>query len=254
MVETLVPADAGVDLVRDETPERRWGRTISTRGQSRERALSSRTREVEPSWPALDRDGSCRDPSLDETAMGVAVLGCPRHDSLRVSERLGKRHQTIGMWAPQMIHLVRRWLPGRPLKLMGETASLVLEWGLHAQAKPGDARHHRPMGCRARISSPPERTRHTIGRPRVVGLRLPALQPVFPDPETVWQKLRLDWSGQGERTRERCIGTALWDRSGSDPLPIRWVRTRDPLGKRPRHPPCFPPTPPRRQNRWSAIS
>jgi hypothetical protein len=30
-----------------------------------------------------------------------------------------------------------------------------------------------------------------------------------------------------------CTGTALWYRSGYDPLPIRWVLTRDPLGKRP---------------------
>ena len=30
-----------------------------------------------------------------------------------------------------------------------------------------------------------------------------------------------------------CTGTALWYRYGSDPLPIRWVLTRDPKGKRP---------------------
>ena len=80
---------------------------------------------------------------------------------------------------------------------------------------------------------PPERTQHTIGRPRVEGLRLPALEQVLQDPETVWQQLTLDWYGQGERTLEMCTGTALWYRSGYDPLPIRWVLTRDPLGKRP---------------------
>jgi hypothetical protein len=134
---------------------------------------------------------------------------------------------------------------------MGDTAYSVLELGLHANAQqvtlvtPGrlDAVLHEP---------PPERTRHTIGRPRVVGTRLPALAQVLQDPHTVWQQLTLDWYGQGERTLEMCTGTALWYRSGSDPLPIRWVLTRDPLGKRPRHPPSFPPTPPRRQNRSSA--
>ena len=80
---------------------------------------------------------------------------------------------------------------------------------------------------------PPERTQHTIGRPRVVGTRLPALEQVLQDPETVWQKLTLDWYGEGERTLEICTGTALWYRYGSDPLPIRWVLTRDPSGKRP---------------------
>src|SRR5260221_10947563 len=49
----------------------------------------------------------------------------------------------------------------------------------------------------------------------------------------VFQKLTLDWYGQGERTLEICTGTALWYRYGYDPLPIRWVLTRDPSGKRP---------------------
>ncbi len=99
---------------------------------------------------------------------------------------------------------------------------------------------------------PPERTQHTIGRPRVVGQRLPSLDQVLQDPEAVWQKLTLDWYGEGERTVELCTGTALWYRYGFDPLPIRWVLTRDPLGKRPRHPLSFPPIPPRQQNRSSA--
>src|SRR5262249_33492775 len=117
-------------------------------------------------------------------------------------------------------------------KLMGDTAYSVLELGLHANAQQVtlittgqlDAVLHEP---------PPERTRHTIGRLRVVGKRLPALEQVLQDSETLWQKLTLDWYGEGERTVEICTGTALWCRSGSDPLPIRWVLTRDPKGKHP---------------------
>jgi hypothetical protein len=164
--------------------------------------------------------------------MGVAFPVCVGNDAQRVSERLGKRHKTIAMWAHQMISLVRRWLPDRPIKLMGDTAYSVLELGLHANVQQVtlittgrlDAVLHEP---------PPERTRHTIGRPRVVGLRLPALEQVLQDPETVWQTLTVDWYGEGKRTIEMCTGTALWYRYGSDPLPIRWVLTRDPSGKRP---------------------
>ena len=149
-----------------------------------------------------------------------------------VSQRLGKRHKTIGMWAHQMISLVRRWLPDRSIKLMGDTAYSVLELGLHANAQQVtlittgrlDAVLHEP---------PPERTQHTIGRPRVVGQRLPSLEQVLQAPETVWQTLTVDWYGEGKRTMEFCTGTALWYRYGSDPLPIRWVLTRDPKGKRP---------------------
>jgi len=231
IVETFVPADSCVDLVIDETLERRWGSKISKRGHYRDSALSSRERSVSS-------------PGLRWIVMAVVVTVpwtkqrwalpflCVLATTPEVSERLGKRHKTIGMWAHQMMSLVRRWLPDRCIKLMGDTAYSVLELGLHANAQQMtlimtgrlDAVLHEP---------PAQRSRHTIGRPRVVGKRLPSLEQVLEDSETVWQQFSLDWYGEGKRTVEMCTGTALWYRSGSDPLPIRWVLTRDPKGKRP---------------------
>src|SRR5262249_54062765 len=78
---------------------------------------------------------------------------------------------------------------------------------------------------------PPQRTQQTIGRPRVKGQRLPALEQVLTSPETDWLEVCLPWYSQGERVVELCTGTALWYRSGCDPLPIRWVLTRDPNGR-----------------------
>ena len=46
IVETFVPAGACVELVIDETLERRWGSKISKRGHYRDSALSSRERSV----------------------------------------------------------------------------------------------------------------------------------------------------------------------------------------------------------------
>lgn len=46
IVTTFVPAGASVDLVIDETLERRWGSQISKRGHYRDSALSSRERSV----------------------------------------------------------------------------------------------------------------------------------------------------------------------------------------------------------------
>ncbi|GHO71975.1 hypothetical protein KSC_108670 [Ktedonobacter sp. SOSP1-52] len=43
----------------------------------------------------------------------------------------------------------------------------------------------------------------------------------------------MDWYGEGKRVLEICTGTALWYRSGFAPLPIRWILTLDPEGKRP---------------------
>lgn len=231
IVETFVPAGACVDLVIDETLERRWGSKISKRGHYRDSALSSRERSV--SSPGLRWIVMAVVVSLPWTKQRWALpFLCVLATTPEVSERLGKRHKTVGMWTHQMISLVRRWLPDRPLKLMGDTAYNVLELGLHAQHQQVtlittgrlDAVLHEP---------PPVRTQHTIGRPRVVGQRLPSLEQVLQDPETVWQKLTLDWYAQGKRTLEISTGTALWYRYGSDPLPIRWVLTRDPSSKHP---------------------
>lgn len=231
IVETFVPAEASVDLVIDETLERRWGSQISKRGHYRDSALSSRERSVSS-------------PGLRWIVMAVVVTVpwtkqrwalpflCVLATTPEVSERLGKRHKTIGRWAEQMVGLVRRWLPTRSIKLLGDTAYSVLELGLSAQHQQVtlimtgrlDAVFHAP---------PPARTQQTIGRPRVVGKRLPSLEQVVQDGETAWQTLTLAWYGEGERAVEFCTGTALWYRTGSAPLPIRWVLTRDPAGKRP---------------------
>jgi len=231
IVETFVPAGACVDLVIDETLERRWGSKIKKRGHYRDSALSSKERSV--SSPGLRWIVMAVVVTLPWTQQRWALpFLCVLATTPEVSERLGKRHKTIGMWAHQMISLVHRWLPDRSIKLMGDTAYSVLELGLHAKHQ------HVTLITTGRLDAvlhepPPQRTQHTIGRPRVVGTRLPALEQVLQDPETGWQSLTLDWYSERERTVEICTGTALWYRYGSDPLPIRWVLTRDPLGKRP---------------------
>src|SRR5258707_4590655 len=54
IVETFIPAGASVDLVIDETLERRWGRENNKRGDYRDSALSSRERSVSrPRFPSV---------------------------------------------------------------------------------------------------------------------------------------------------------------------------------------------------------
>jgi hypothetical protein len=231
IVETFVPAGACVDLVIDETLERRWGSKISKRGHYRDSALSSRKRSV--SSPGLRWIVMAVVVPLPWTKQRWALpFLCVLATTPEVSEQLGTRHKTVGMWAHQMVSVVRRLLPDCSIKLMGDTAYTVLELDLHAQAQQVtlittgrlDVVLHEP---------PPERTQHTIGRPRVVGKRLSNLETVLQEPHSQWQELTLDWYGQGKRTLEISTGTALWYRYGSDPLPIRWVLTRDPSGKHP---------------------
>lgn len=81
IIETFVAAGASVDLVIDETLERRWGSKISKRGHYRDRALSSRERSV--SSPGLRWIVMAVVVSLPWTraALGFAFLVCTGDNS-----------------------------------------------------------------------------------------------------------------------------------------------------------------------------
>jgi hypothetical protein len=149
-----------------------------------------------------------------------------------VSARLGMRHKTLGQRARQVVRLLRRWPPAAPIKVRGDQAYSILELGL--QCTQQQITLIAPLRLDSVIHQPaPARDPHTIGRPRVVGPRLPSLEHLLSDPQPVWERRWLPWYGEGERMLELCRGVACWDRFGSTPLPIRWVLTRDPTGKRP---------------------
>jgi len=149
-----------------------------------------------------------------------------------VSARLGIRHKTLGQRARQVVSLLRRWQPAAPMKVLGDPAYSILELGFHCTRQ--QITLIAPLRLDSVLHQPaPVRDPHTIGRPRVVGPRLPSLQHVLHDPTTDWERLTLDWYGEGQRALDVCSGVAWWDRFGSTPLPMRWVLTRDPTGKRP---------------------
>jgi hypothetical protein len=231
IIQTFVQAGGTLDLVIDETLERRWGPKIRKRGHYRDSALSSHVRSV--SSPGLRWIVLAVVVSVPWTKQRWALpFLCVLATTPEVSARLGIRHKTLGMRARQVVSLLRRWLPGVPIKLLGDGAYSILELGLHC------ARQQITLMAPLRLDAvlhqaAPVRHPHTVGRPRVVGPRLPSLEHVLVDPSTVWQRLTLDWYGEGERPLELCSGVACWYRFGSTPLPIRWVLTRDPAGTRP---------------------
>jgi hypothetical protein len=65
VVSSFVTAGGSVEIVSDETLERRWGRKISKRGQWRDRLLGSQGAIREYEWLTLGDDGCGRDLALD---------------------------------------------------------------------------------------------------------------------------------------------------------------------------------------------
>jgi hypothetical protein len=231
IIQTFVQAGGSLDIVIDETLERRWGPKIRKRGHYRDSALSSHERSV--SSPGLRWIVLAVVVRMPWTKQRWALpFLCVLATTPEVSARLGIRHKTLGQRARQVVSLLRRWQPAAPIKLLGDQAYSILELGLHCTRQ--QITLIAPFRLDSVIHQPaPVRDPHTLGRPRIVGPRLPSLQHVLHDPSTRWERLTLDWYGEGQRTVEVCSGAAWWYRFGSTPLPIRWVLTRDPTGRRP---------------------
>src|SRR5712691_9277324 len=129
LVDTFVSAGGTIEIVIDETLERRWGRKISKRGHWRDSLRSSKERSVSTSglrWVTM--------------ALVVMLPWTKRRWALpflsvlattpKVSEALKRRHKTLAQLAQQMVMVIRRWLPDVAIKVIGDGAYSVIELGL----------------------------------------------------------------------------------------------------------------------------
>ena len=229
VVKTFGRLDGVVELVIDETLERRWGRQIRFRGHYRDPLASSRERSISTSglrWLVLAV--VVRLPWTDKAwALSVWTVPAP---GPKVSEQLGRRHKAVAQRAGQMVRIVRRWLPQAQISLSGDGAYGVLELGL--SCCKADVRLVAPLELDARLfDSPLPRRAGQSGRPAGVGARQPKLSERLTDPTTVWQTVWVRWYDGRYRRLQVITATALWYRSGSTPLPVRWLVVRDPKGR-----------------------
>jgi hypothetical protein len=183
IVDRFLPAEAVIEIVIDETLERRWGPQIQKRGHYRDSALSSRKRSVSSSglrWIVM--------------AVVVTLPFCQQPWALpflavlattpAVSEQLGLRHHTVGERARQMIRLIHRWLPERSIRILGDTAYSCLELGVQASACGVTLITPARLDSVLHTPPPPPEQRRRGGKAQVVGVRLPSLSKVLTDPAT----------------------------------------------------------------------
>lgn len=230
LVSTFVQAGGTVEIVIDETLERRWGRKIAKRGHYRDNLQSSKEQSVSTTglrWVVMMLVVQVPWTRREWALPFFSVLAT----TPKVSEQLGKSHKTVVQIAAQMVITVRRWLPAIPIKLAGDSAYSVVELGLCC------AKHKviliAPLRLDARLYAPaPPRKPGTNGRPRVKGEELPKLSAVLDDPKTEWLQTKVKWYDGTEQSMELVSGTAVWYRIGMPVLPVRWVLTHDPGGKR----------------------
>jgi DDE superfamily endonuclease len=228
-IAAFVPRGVGLSFAIDETLERRWGRKIRIRGHYRDPLASSKERSVSAGgirWIVLALVVNV--PWAGRPwALPILILPAP---TPKVSQKPGRRHKTIAERARQMIACLRRWLPGLELTVVGDSAYSVIELGLSCRRR--DVRLIAPLRLDARLFTPaPPKVPGKVGRPRVAGDRLPNLEVVLADPKTAWTKVKVRWYDGADRELELASGTAVWYHNGIEPLPIRWVLTRDPAAQ-----------------------
>jgi hypothetical protein len=230
LVATWCPTGQ-VTVAVDETLERRWGPQIHKRGHWRDSLASSRQVNVSSSglrWLvfALVVNVPWTPYALALPFLSV-LLTTPK-----VSAQLGRSHKTVAQVTGQGVAWLRRTLPGRAIHVIGDGAYAVIALGL--QCRCHQVTLLAPLRLDARLFEPPQRAvGKRIGRPPVVGARLPNLGVIATATTTPWHRSLVPWYGGAPTVVDWTTGTALWYTTGTPPLPIRWVLVRDPHGKRP---------------------
>jgi len=231
LVAAFVP-DGPLVVGIDETVERRRGAKIAAKGIYRDAVRSSHAHFVKASglrWVCLML--------LVPIPWAGRSWALPFLTALAPSERYdrerGRRHKTLTDWAGQLLLVVRRWWPDRPIVAVADSTYAALEFLAGCRrAKPNPITVVTRLRLDAALYEPaPPRRPHQTGRPRLKGRRLPSLAASAADPATAWTPLTVaNWYGCGARAVEVATGTAVWYHSGLPPVPLRWVLVRDPAG------------------------
>lgn len=231
LVMAFVGPGAAVVLGADETLERRNGKHIGAKGLFRDAVRSSKKRVVHSyglRWVSLML--------LVDIPFSGRVWALPFLTVLATSKKTdqaqGRRHKTSIDWIQQMIRLVRRWLPKRELVLVVDGALAAVKLELPCAADPVGITFVSRLRLDAVLHDAPlPKPKGKRGKQAKKGPRQPSLKARLTDKLTVWQRVEVPWYGGQRRSLEIATGTALCYTPRHDPLPLRWVLVRDPLGK-----------------------
>ena len=231
LLQRLDRGDGPLVFGIDETLERRQGPQISALGIYRDAVRSSRSHLVKASglrWISLMWLGQIPWAGRYWALPFLTVLA----PSERYHRQRGRRHKKLTDWARQMILQLRRWLPHRPLVLVGDSSYTVLDLLHLCQSLSEPVTLIARLRLDAGLYAPaPPREAGQMGRPRVKGPRLPALKQLLDLPDLSWVPSPVAWYDGSTRTMELASQTALWYHCGKPPVPLRWVLVRDPQGE-----------------------
>jgi hypothetical protein len=231
LLVALLPAEAPLHVVVDETIERRNGDKIKTKGVFRDAVRSSRNKVVHCyglRWVAM----MLLVPvpwSRRPWALPFFTVQAP---SQKTCQRLGKRYKSVIDHVCFALRLMRRWFPNRTLILAGDGAYAAVELIQSCRSLPNPVTLVARFRWNAALYDPPPvPIPGKRGRKPLKGKRQASLKERIVDPSTAWEQLSVRW--YNGTTRELLVfsGTSLWYTPGKPPVAIRWVVVRDPDGE-----------------------
>ena len=168
--------------------------------------------------------------ALGRTPLGIASA----HGAgafLSLPPAAGTPAQEDHRLARQMVMLLRRWLPHRPLVLVGDNGYAVLDLLHCCQSLREPVTLIARLRLDAALYAPaPTRQPGQNGRPALKGPRRPSLKTLLDQADVPWTLAAVAWYDGTTRTVELTSQTAVWYRSSKPAVTIRWVLVRDPEG------------------------
>jgi hypothetical protein len=227
LIEAFVP-EGPLVMALDDTIERRRGAKISAKGIYRDPVRSSHGHFVKASglrWLCLML--------VAPIPWAKRCWALPFCLVLAPSERYylqrGRRPKKLTDRARQLLLMVRRWVPERPIVVVADSSFAALEL---LDATHGKFCVVTRLRLDAALYDPAPQPSGMRGRPRHKGARQPTLKSVSASEATRWRDVTLpQWYGQGDKAVEIATGTAVWYSGGLPTVPLRWVLVRDPQRK-----------------------
>jgi len=234
LIEAFIPDKEPLVFGKDDTIERRWGRKIRKRGIYRDPVRSSKSHFVKCSglrWLSLMLLSPL--PWLGKGvcwALPVLTVLCP---SKRFYTKQGKPVKKLTKWAIQIISWLSRECRrlNRAVYLTGDGSFATLEIFMHAQQQAVGMIARMKLNSRLYDLPPLEYPKNKPGPRPPVGSLLPKMEEQLKE-ETGWKSaVFTEWYGNQNKEMLVRGGLAIWRKSNSQLVKIKWVLLKDPEGK-----------------------
>jgi hypothetical protein len=222
VVEHLVP-DGPLLLAGDDTVDEHRGPNVYGKGRHRDPVRSTHSYTAfrwGHKWVVVA--------VLVRLPFSSRLWALPILVALYRPEQKGRRHKTPPELLRQLLRVLLRWLPQRPLVCVADGNYATHDLARLAARHPDRLTYVSHFYSDAALyDAPPKASPQgkRKGRPRQKGAKLPSPAAVVTRSQP--QRLNVAWYGGGRRDVEVVTGTGHWYRSGAGLAPLRWVWVHD---------------------------